>query len=84
MNTNNKITTYPYRINIFKICENERLLKNKFHEGLNNKSYEVHVSKNNSQALRNESRILRNNLQANRDNSQVNRDKLHEPRMKHM
>ena len=33
-----KITTYPYGTNIFKICENEMLLKNKFNQGLNNKS----------------------------------------------
>ena len=33
-----KITTYPYGTNIFKVCENEMLLKNEFNEELNNKS----------------------------------------------
>ena len=28
--TYDKITSYPYGTNIFKICENEMLLKNKF------------------------------------------------------
>ena len=32
--TYDKITTYPYGTNIFKICENEMLLKNKFNGGL--------------------------------------------------
>ena len=36
--TYDKITTYPYGTNILKICENKMLLKNKFNEGLNNKS----------------------------------------------
>ena len=31
--TYDKITTYPYGSNIFKICENEMLLKNKFNGG---------------------------------------------------
>ena len=36
--TYDKITTYPYGTNIFKICENEMLLKNKFNDRLNNKA----------------------------------------------
>ena len=43
--TFDKITTYPYGINIFKICENEMLLKNKFDDRLNN---EAQVPKNKS------------------------------------
>ena len=33
MQTYDKITTYSYVTNIFKICENEVLLKTKFNEG---------------------------------------------------
>ena len=36
--TYDKITTYPYGTNIFKICENEMVLKNKFDDMLNNKA----------------------------------------------
>ena len=53
--TYDKITTYPYGTNIFKICENEMLLKNKFNKGLNNKSQ---VSKNKSQLIIDESQAL--------------------------
>ena len=28
--TFDKVTTYPYRTNVFKVCENEMLLKNKW------------------------------------------------------
>ena len=90
--TYDKITTYPYGTNIFKICENEMLLKNKFNEGLNNNSHEAHVSKNNSQVSKNNSQALRNKSQVPidesqalinesrilRNNLQVNRDKFHE------
>ena len=58
-----KITTYPYGTNIFKICENETLLKNKFDNKLNN---EAQVPRNNSKATRNE---LINKSQALRNNS---------------
>ena len=88
--TYDKITTYPYGTNIFKICENEMLLKNKFNEGLNNKSPEAHVGKNNSQVrknnsqairnelheLKNEAQVLSNNLQVNKDEAQSLRNKL--------
>ena len=30
MQTYDKITTYPYGTNVFKVCENEMLSKNKF------------------------------------------------------
>ena len=33
--TFDKVTTYPSGTDIFKICENEMLLKSKFNEGLN-------------------------------------------------
>ena len=48
--TYDKITTYPYGTNIFKICENEMLLKNKFDDRLNN---EAQVLKNKSWIIRN-------------------------------
>ena len=28
--TFDRVTTYPYRTNVFKVCENEMLLKNKW------------------------------------------------------
>ena len=55
--TYDKITTYPYGTNIFKICENEMLLENKFDDMLNNKAQ---VPKNKLQALRNNSQVIRN------------------------
>ena len=30
MQTFDKVTTYPYETNVFKVCENEMLLKNKW------------------------------------------------------
>ena len=66
-----KIITYPYVTNIIKICENEMLLKNKFNEGLNNKSHEAHVSKDNSQVSKNNSKALRNKSQVLIDESQA-------------
>ena len=54
--TYDKITTYPYGTNIFKICENEMLLKNKFNGGLNNNNN--NNNNNNIQALRNKSKAL--------------------------
>ena len=54
--TYDKITTYPYGTNIFKICENEMLLKNKFDDMLNNKAQ---VPKNELKALRNNSQVTR-------------------------
>ena len=61
-----KITTYPYGANIFKICENEMLLKNKFNDRLNNKAQ---VPKNKSWVIRNELHELINESQALRNNS---------------
>ena len=58
--TYDKITTYPYGTNIFKICENEMLLKNKFDDRLNN---EAQIPKNELHVLRNESQALINNFQ---------------------
>ena len=86
-----KITTYPYGANIFKICENEMLLKNKFNDRLNNKAQvpknkswiirnELHELINESQALRNNSQVTRNEAQSFRNNSQVIRDELNELR----
>ena len=62
-----KITTYPYGTNLFKICENEMLLKTKFNGGLNNNN-------NNIQALRIKSKALINKSQAIRNNSQITRN----------
>ena len=69
--TFDKIATFPYGTNVFKICENEMLLKNKFNEGLNNKSQ---VIIDESQALINESQALLIKLQAIRNKSQAARD----------
>ena len=52
-----KITTYPYGTNIFKICENEMLLKNKFGDRLNNESQSL---RNKAQVPKNKSCISRN------------------------
>ena len=67
--TYDKITTYPYGTNIFKICENEMLLKSKFSDRLNNE-----LLRNNSQSHRNNSEALRDEAQALRNKSQVLRD----------
>ena len=58
-----KVTTYPYGTNIFKVCENEMLLKNK-----------SRVVRSKSQILRNKSRILRSESQALRSESQILRN----------
>ena len=66
--TYDKITTYPYGTNIFKICENQMryiLQKN-----------------NDSQALRDKSLLLRNEAQALRTNSLLLRNELRELRAK--
>ena len=69
--TYDKITTYPYGTNIFKICENEMLLKNKLGDELNNESQalrnEAPAPNNESQALRSKSEVLRNEAQELRD-----------------
>ena len=79
--THDKIITYLYGSNIFKICENEMLLKNKFDGRLNNEAQipknELHELRNESQALINNFQITRNELQALRNNSQIIRDELH-------
>ena len=35
--TFDKVTTYPYGTNVFMVCKNEMLLKNKFSDKLNSK-----------------------------------------------
>ena len=64
--TFDRVTTFPYGINVLKMCENEMLSRNKFSDKLNsesqvlrNKSQEL---RNETQSLRNESRELRNEL----------------------
>ena len=56
-----KITKYPYGTNMFKICENEILLKIKFNDRLNN---EAKIPKNKSWIIRNELRELINQSRA--------------------
>ena len=76
-----KIATFPYGTNIFKMCENEMLLKNKFNEGLNNKSQvpknKSQVIIDESQALINESQALIIKSQAIRNKSQATRNNAH-------
>ena len=65
--TFDRITTYPYGTNAFKVCENEMryaILKNK-----------SQTLRSESQILRNESQILRNESQALRSESQTIRSK---------
>ena len=71
--TFDKITTYPYDTNAFKVCENEMryvILKNKSH-ALRNESQ---ILRNESQALRSESQVLRNELLILRNESQILRN----------
>ena len=65
--TFDKVTTYPYGTNVFIVCRNEMLLKNKF---INNKSL----------SLRDKSQVLRKELQALRNNSLLLRNELKEIR----
>ena len=71
--TFDKITTFPYGTNIFKICENEMLLKNKFNEGLNNKSQlpktKSQIIIDESQALIIKSQAIKNKSQSTRNNA---------------
>ena len=67
--TYDKITTYPYRTNIFKICENKMLLKNKF--------IVKDIDKHNNKELRNKSEVLRDEAQALRNESLLIRNELH-------
>ena len=55
--TFDKVTTYPYGTNVFMVCKNEMLLKNKF---INSKSQSL-IDR--LQVLRKESQALRNNLE---------------------
>ena len=80
--TYDKITTCPYGTNVFKICENEMLLKCKFivkgidkHDN-NNKELidKSQVLRSEAQALRNESLLIRNELHKIKSESQVLRD----------
>ena len=61
--TFDKVTTYPYGTNVFMVCKNEMLLKNKF---INSKSQlltdKPQVFRKESQALRNTSLLLGNEL----------------------
>ena len=86
--TFDKVTTYPYRTNAFKICENEMryltlkkiILKLLMYvkEKSRNKCIikKEFISKSKSQALRNKSQVLRNESQALRNKSQALRNEL--------
>ena len=63
-----KITTYPYGANIFKTCENEMLLKNKF--------IIKYIDKDNNQKLRDKSQVLRDEAQALRKESLLVRNEI--------
>ena len=68
--TFDRITTYPYGTNAFKVCENEMryvILKNKS-QTLRSESQ---ILRNESQALRSESQTLRNESQAVRSDSEI-------------
>ena len=73
MQTFDKITTFPYGTNVFKICENEMLLKNKF-------SIKDIDKDNNNQELRDKSQVLRSEAQALRNESLLVRNELHKIR----
>ena len=80
--TFDKVTTYPYGANAFKVCENKMryvLLKNKS-QALENDSQ---ILRNKSQALIEESQILRNKSQALREESQILRNKSQALRSDH-
>ena len=74
--TFDKVTTYPYGTNVFKLCEGEMLLKNKSHvlrsksQILRNKSW---ILRSDSQARRSESQVIRSESQALRSKSQAHR-----------
>ena len=67
--TFDKVTTFPYGTSVFKICENEMLLKNKF--------IIKDIDKDNNQKLRDKSQILRSEAQALRNESLLIRNELH-------
>ena len=67
--TYHKITTYPYETNVFKICENEMLLKNKF--------IVKGIDKHNNKKIRNKSQVLRSEPQALGNESLLIRNELH-------
>ena len=67
--TSDKVTTFPSGTSVFKICENEMLLKNKF--------IIKDIDKDNNQKLRDKSQILRSEAQALRNESLLIRNELH-------
>ena len=69
-----KITTFPYGTNVFKICENEMLLKNKFSIKDIDKDNNNQELRDKSQALRNESLLVRSELHKIRNEAQVLRN----------
>ena len=73
--TFDKITTFPYGTKVFKIWENEMLLKNKF----NIKDID---KDNNNQELRDKSQVLRSEAQALKNESLFVRNELHKIKSK--
>ena len=77
--TFDRVTTFPYGMNVLKMCENEMLSRNKFSDKLNsesqvlrNKSQEL---RNKSQELRNKSQVLRNEAQVLKNEAQIHKNK---------
>ena len=64
--TYDKITTYPYGTNVFMVCKNEMMLKNKVVHNRN--SRDKLKMDDNSQMLKNHSKILKSDIETHRDN----------------
>ena len=79
--TFDKVTTYSYGTNTFKVCENDVryvILKNKSQTPGNDSQIlrnDLQILRKESQILRNKSQILRNESQALRKESQIPRNK---------
>ena len=67
-----------YTEDVFMICKNEMLFKNKFSDKQNNESQVLRnksqTLRNEAQSLRNKSHVLRNELQELRNKAQVPRN----------
>ena len=74
-----KVTTYPWGTNVFMLCKNEMLLKNKLSDKLNSESQSL---RNESQVLRSEAQLLRNKSQVLRSEAEVIRNTSQELRNK--
>ena len=87
--TFDKVTTYSYGTNTFKVCENDVryvILKNKSQTPGNDSQIlrnDLQILRKESQILRNKSQILRNESQALRKESQIPRNKSQALRSDH-